>query len=63
MSPKEMVSCQPQAALAEVIEKIVSKHVHRVWVVDEQGLLAGLVSLTDIVGTLGVSLLSKIDVM
>ncbi|KAK8641762.1 hypothetical protein V6N13_011136 [Hibiscus sabdariffa] len=62
-TPKEIVSCQPDSALSEVMEKIVSRHVHRVWVVDQQGLLAGVVSLTDIVGTVRVSLLSKMDVM
>ncbi|GMI91881.1 hypothetical protein like AT1G15330 [Hibiscus trionum] len=60
---KEIVSCRPESALSEVVEKIVSRHVHRVWVVDQQGLLAGVVSLTDIVGAVRVSLLSKIDVM
>ncbi|XP_039005919.1 SNF1-related protein kinase regulatory subunit gamma-like PV42a [Hibiscus syriacus] len=62
-APKEIVSCQPDSALSEAIEKIVYNHVHRVWVVDQQGLLAGLVSLTDIVGAVRVSLLSKIDIM
>ncbi|KAE8700621.1 SNF1-related protein kinase regulatory subunit gamma-like PV42a [Hibiscus syriacus] len=62
-APKEIVSCQPELALSEAIEKIVYNHVHRVWVVDQQGLLEGLVSLTDIVGAVRVSLLSKVDVM
>ncbi|XWS20438.1 hypothetical protein CRYUN_Cryun31cG0101300 [Craigia yunnanensis] len=62
-SPKELVICQPDSPLSEVIDKVVSKHVHRVWVVDQQGLLVGLVSLTDIVGVLRVSMLSKTDAM
>lgn len=54
-----LVSCQAEASLADVIDKVVSKHVHRVWVVDSQDLLVGLVSLTDIVRVLRVSLLSN----
>ncbi|XVF26564.1 hypothetical protein REPUB_Repub14bG0028300 [Reevesia pubescens] len=63
VSPKELVICQPDSPLSEVIDKVATKHVHRVWVVDQQGLLVGLVSLTDIVGVLRVSMLSKIDAM
>ncbi|XVF86444.1 hypothetical protein PTKIN_Ptkin18bG0040800 [Pterospermum kingtungense] len=63
MSPRELVTCQPNSPLSEVIDKVVSKHVHRVWVVDQQGLLVGVVSLTDIVGVLRVSMLSKMNVM
>lgn len=46
-SPK-LITCFPESSLEEVIEKVVENHVHRVWVVDEQSLLLGLVSLTDI---------------
>ncbi|KAH0659184.1 hypothetical protein KY289_027932 [Solanum tuberosum] len=44
---REQVTCHPESSLGEVVEKVVSDNVHRVWVVDEQGLLEGLVSLTD----------------
>ncbi|KAJ3699028.1 hypothetical protein LUZ61_002733 [Rhynchospora tenuis] len=46
-SPK-LITCFPENSLEEVIEKVVINHVHRVWVVDQQTLLLGLVSLTDI---------------
>lgn len=46
---REQVTCHPESSLGEVVEKVVSDNVHRVWVVDEQGLLEGLVSLTDMI--------------
>ncbi|KAE7997314.1 hypothetical protein FH972_001959 [Carpinus fangiana] len=58
-SPRELVSCLPESSLAEVIDKVVTKHVHRVWVVDRHGLLVGLVSITDIIRVLRLSLLSE----
>lgn len=45
---REMVTCSPESTLGEAIEKAVAHHVHRLWVVDEEGLLAGVVSLTDV---------------
>lgn len=53
-----LVSCEAGASLVEVIDKVAAKHVHRVWVVDSQGSLVGLVSLTDIIRVLRASLLS-----
>ncbi|XP_077216738.1 cystathionine beta-synthase (CBS) protein [Tasmannia lanceolata] len=47
-SPRVLVSCNFETSLGEVIDKVLAGHVHRVWVVDQQGLLVGLVSLTDI---------------
>lgn len=52
------MSCEAEASLGEVIDKVVTKHVHRVWVVDSQDSLVGLVSLTDIIRVLRASLLS-----
>ncbi|XP_015078816.1 SNF1-related protein kinase regulatory subunit gamma-like PV42a [Solanum pennellii] len=46
---REQVTCRPESSLGEVVEKVVSDNVHRVWVVDEQGLLEGVVSLTDMI--------------
>ncbi|KAJ4792625.1 SNF1-related protein kinase regulatory subunit gamma-like PV42a [Rhynchospora pubera] len=46
-SPK-LITSFPENSLKEVIEMVVVNHVHRVWVVDRQSLLLGLVSLTDI---------------
>ncbi|XP_028775370.1 SNF1-related protein kinase regulatory subunit gamma-like PV42a [Neltuma alba] len=55
---RELVTCQAESPLSEVIEKAVGKHVHRVWVVDEDGLLVGLVSLTDVIRVTRLSLIS-----
>ncbi|KAJ8560036.1 hypothetical protein K7X08_004094 [Anisodus acutangulus] len=46
---REQVTCHTESSLREVMEKVVSDHVHRIWVVDEQGLLEGVVSLTDMI--------------
>ncbi|XP_059299669.1 SNF1-related protein kinase regulatory subunit gamma-like PV42a [Lycium ferocissimum] len=46
---REQVTCHQESSLGEVVDKVVSDHVHRVWVVDEQGLLEGVVSLTDMI--------------
>ncbi|PIN22039.1 5'-AMP-activated protein kinase, gamma subunit [Handroanthus impetiginosus] len=48
-STEELITCRPESLLGEVVEKVVNNHVHRVWIVDESGLLAGLISLTDII--------------
>ncbi|KAL8042995.1 hypothetical protein ABFX02_09G089100 [Erythranthe guttata] len=48
-STKELITCGPGSLLGEAVDKVVRNHVHRVWVVDELGLLAGLISLTDII--------------
>ncbi|KAJ8452815.1 hypothetical protein Cgig2_014578 [Carnegiea gigantea] len=47
--PRVLVTCQLDSTLSEVIDKLVSRHVHRVWVTNEEGMLLGLVSLTDII--------------
>ena len=50
--PRGMVTCSFESTLAEVIEKAAASHVHRLWVVDdgeeENGVLRGVVSLTDV---------------
>lgn len=56
--PREPVTCTEGSSLAEAMDKAVDKHVHRVWVVDQQGLLAGVVSLTDMIRALRVAILS-----
>ncbi|KAL2332472.1 hypothetical protein Fmac_020053 [Flemingia macrophylla] len=48
-SRRELVTCYAESPLSEVIEKAVTRHVHRIWVVDQEGLLMGVVSLTDII--------------
>jgi len=47
--PRVLVTCQLDSTLSEVIDKLVSRHVHRVWVTNQEGMLLGLVSLTDII--------------
>ncbi len=57
------MTCLVESSLAEVIDKAVTNHVHRVWVVDQQGLLVGLVSLTDMIRVLRLSLISDSQVV
>ncbi|GJY25133.1 SNF1-related protein kinase regulatory subunit gamma-like PV42a [Tanacetum coccineum] len=56
-TPRELVTCYAESRLGEVVDKVVANHVHRVWVVDPDGLLQGLVSLTDIIRVIRSSLL------
>ncbi|WOK91833.1 SNF1-related protein kinase regulatory subunit gamma-like PV42a [Canna indica] len=44
---KGVIACGPEARLVDVMEMAVSNHVHRVWVVEGDGMLKGLVSITD----------------
>uniref|UniRef100_A0A0D9VCF1 CBS domain-containing protein n=1 Tax=Leersia perrieri TaxID=77586 RepID=A0A0D9VCF1_9ORYZ len=46
---ENVAAARRRCTVGEVIEKAVGRHVHRVWVVDEEGLLAGVVSLTDLI--------------
>ncbi|KAG6581941.1 SNF1-related protein kinase regulatory subunit gamma-like PV42a, partial [Cucurbita argyrosperma subsp. sororia] len=57
---RELVTCRPESSLEEVMEKVVSKHVHRIWVIDEHGLLLGVVSLSDMIRVVRHSLLSQL---
>jgi hypothetical protein len=43
-----LVTCSPESTLGEAVEAAASRHVHQLWVVDEEGLLGGVVSLTDL---------------
>ncbi|KAK7261939.1 hypothetical protein RIF29_28263 [Crotalaria pallida] len=61
-SRRELVTCNAESPIYEVIDKAVTKHVHRVWVVDQEGLLVGVVSLTDVIRVIRHSLLSDSDV-
>ncbi|PKI48490.1 hypothetical protein CRG98_031112 [Punica granatum] len=56
---REQVTCRESTPLREVMDKAVDKHVHRLWIVNSDGLLVGLVSLTDLVRMLRASLLSS----
>ncbi|WVZ77825.1 hypothetical protein U9M48_025645 [Paspalum notatum var. saurae] len=44
----QLVTCAPESTVGEAIEAAATRHVHRLWVVDEDGLLRGVVSLTDV---------------
>lgn len=48
-SPRLLVTCRLDSLLTDVIDKVVTTHVHRVWVTNDDGALIGLVSLTDII--------------
>lgn len=58
-STKELITCRSESRLQEVVDKVVNHRVHRAWVVDESGMLSGLVSLTDIIRVIRVSMLTK----
>lgn len=57
-SSRMLITCSAETTLSEVIDKAVAGHVHRVWVVDEHGSLAGLLSLSDILRAIRASILS-----
>ncbi|GAB4842085.1 hypothetical protein Ancab_012045 [Ancistrocladus abbreviatus] len=58
-SPRLLVTCHAESTLAEVMDKVVDMHVHRVWVVDRRGSLLGLVSFIDMIRAVRVALLSE----
>ncbi|KAI3864295.1 hypothetical protein MKW92_049641 [Papaver armeniacum] len=57
---RALVTCYAESSLGEVIDKAVTGHVHRIWVVDRQGLLDGIVALTDVLRVIRISLLSGV---
>ncbi|KAL8464683.1 hypothetical protein ACS0TY_034260 [Phlomoides rotata] len=57
-STKELITCCAESRLGEVVDKVVNHHVHRAWVVDESGMLSGLISLTDIIRVIRVPMLA-----
>lgn len=57
-SSRMLITCSVESTLSEVIDKAVAGHVNRVWVVDEHGSLAGLLSLSDILSAIRASILS-----
>ncbi|OIW15822.1 hypothetical protein TanjilG_04357 [Lupinus angustifolius] len=60
-SIRELVTCHVESPIHDVIDKVVTKHVHRVWVVDQQDFLVGVVSLSDVIRVIRHSLLSHSD--
>lgn len=46
---RELVTCHVTSTLVQVIRMATTRRVHRVWVVDKNDGLQGLVSLTDII--------------
>ncbi|KAG9450620.1 hypothetical protein H6P81_010585 [Aristolochia fimbriata] len=60
-SARILITCTFVSSLAEVITKAVEGHVHRVWVVDSQGLLTGLITLTDILRVIRVMLIGATE--
>ncbi|CAA7025815.1 unnamed protein product [Microthlaspi erraticum] len=55
---RELVTCHVTTSLAQVIQMVTAKRVHRVWVVDQNNVLQGLVSLTDIIAAVRSALIS-----
>ncbi|KAL3511901.1 hypothetical protein ACH5RR_024618 [Cinchona calisaya] len=58
-SVRDCVVCTGASRLSEAVDKAVTYSVHRVWVVDGQGLLDGLISLTDMIRVIRVWLLTE----
>ncbi|XP_010417751.1 PREDICTED: SNF1-related protein kinase regulatory subunit gamma-like PV42b isoform X2 [Camelina sativa] len=54
---RELVTCHVTSTLAQVIRMVTTKRVHRVWVVDQNDGLQGLISLTDIIAAVRSALL------
>lgn len=48
MVGQSLVTCTPQDTFATIIDKIVEHHLHRVYVVNDQGQAVGVVTLTDL---------------
>ncbi|EOA34320.1 hypothetical protein CARUB_v10021840mg [Capsella rubella] len=55
---RELVTCHVTSTLGKVLRMVTMKRVHRVWVVDQNDGLQGLVSLTDIIAAVRSALLS-----
>ncbi|KAI8845555.1 hypothetical protein BC829DRAFT_399335 [Chytridium lagenaria] len=54
-SPKDLrpsITCRPTDTLREAMRKVLKGRVHRVWVVEEEGVLRDVVSLTNIIQAL-----------
>lgn len=58
-SVRDPVICTAESRLGEAVDKAVTYSVHRVWVLDGQGFLDGLVSLTDMIRIMRVWLLTE----
>lgn len=55
---RELVTCHVTSTMGQVIRMVTMKRVHRVWVVDQNDGLQGLVFLTDIIAAVRSALLS-----
>ncbi|CAH8258823.1 unnamed protein product [Arabidopsis lyrata] len=55
---RELVTCHV-TYLAQVIHMVTTKRIHRVWVVDQNDRLQGLVSLTDVIAAVRSALLAR----
>ncbi|CAI9113976.1 OLC1v1037436C2 [Oldenlandia corymbosa var. corymbosa] len=58
-SVRDPVACREESLLGEAVDKAITYGVHRVWVVDGQGLLDGLISLTDMIRVMRAWLLNE----
>lgn len=57
-SVRDPIVCHSESLVGEAIDKAITYSVHRVWVVNQQGLLHGLVSLTDMIRAIRVWMLT-----
>ncbi|CAA7406963.1 unnamed protein product [Spirodela intermedia] len=55
---RRLVTCRRESSLGKVMEAAAAARVHRVWAVDGEGLLVGLVSLSDMLRAVRESLLA-----
>lgn len=55
---RELVTCHVTSTMGQVIRMVTMKRVHRVWVVDQNDGLQGLVSLTDIIAAVRSALIT-----
>lgn len=60
-STAELITCRAESNLGEVVDKVVNNHVHRAWVVNESGMLSGVISLTDIIRVIRVWMISEMS--
>lgn len=48
LAGQRLVTCAPDALLSAVVARLAAERVHRLWVVDSDGVPSGVVTLTDV---------------
>ena len=44
-------TCKPDDTMAEMVQRVVEGHHHRLWMVDDDNKPTGVISLTDLIAT------------